>query len=99
MDMNVTVNKTGIDDKEKIADILKKEGFISVYTWSDSPGTGYGWHSHIENEVRWVFKGSIEIGSSECEVKLEPGDKLEIKAGTKHWAKTEQGVSYYCGSK
>jgi quercetin dioxygenase-like cupin family protein len=46
-----------------------------------------------------VYKGSIVIGTEEGTFELKEGDRLEIKAGTRHWARTQEGVCYVCGSK
>ncbi|NPA52934.1 MAG: cupin domain-containing protein [Aquificae bacterium] len=97
--MSVSVKRTNIIDKEKIKKLLQKEGYTNIYIWCDDKDTFYDWHTHQYNEVRWVYDGSIIIGHKEGEIKLEPGDRLEIKAGTKHWAKTDTGVCYVCASK
>jgi len=41
----VKFRSTGIKDKERIYEILKKEGY-SVYEWYDAPGTYYPTHTH-----------------------------------------------------
>jgi len=99
LDKKVIVRKTGITNVKEIKKILKIEGYSSIYSWTDYPGTKYDWHAHSYREVRWVYKGKVIIGYEGGEVILEPGDMLEIEAGTKHWAKTDEGVSYICGSK
>lgn len=97
--MKIVVNKTGIIDVDQIRKKLEEEGYTNIYTWSDSPGTIYNMHSHYDSEVRWVFNGAITIGHDEGSTILSPGDKIEIEAGTRHWSKTGEGVSYICGSK
>jgi quercetin dioxygenase-like cupin family protein len=97
--MEVNISKTGIKNIAKIKEILQREGYSDIYTWSDSPGTYYDWHKHNFDEVRWVYKGSVKIGYDDTVVELQPGDKMEIPAGTEHWAETNEGVSYICGSK
>ncbi len=97
--MNVKVEHTNISNLEEIKNRLIKEGYSGIYTWCDSPGTFYDWHTHTYDEVRWVYEGSVIIGHEGGQVELKPGDKMEIKAGTRHWAKTETGVCYVCGSK
>ncbi len=98
-DKNIIVKKTGITNLKQIKDILQKEGFRNIYSWTDTAGTEYDWHTHSYSEIRWVYKGKVIIGFEDGEVELEPGDVLEIAPGTKHWAKTEEGVSYICASK
>jgi quercetin dioxygenase-like cupin family protein len=97
--MKVKVVSTGITDVNIIKEKLTEEGYSNIFSWSDSPNTFYDWHTHSYREVRWVYKGSITIGYESGEVKLKPGDRMDIEPNTKHWAKTEEGVSYICGSK
>ncbi|ADU96678.1 cupin domain-containing protein [Thermovibrio ammonificans] len=94
------VEKTGITDKEEVFRRLREEGYTNLYVWSDSPGTFYDWHTHPFNEVRWVLSGRITMGTREGVVTLGPGDRLEVPAGTEHWAEVgPEGVTYVCGSK
>jgi quercetin dioxygenase-like cupin family protein len=94
----VILEKTGIKDEETIKHILKQEGY-DVYTWQDSEGTHYPWHTHEHEEVRWVVSGEVEIGVEDKVFKLLPGDKVILAPNTPHWAKTDKGVKYVCGSK
>lgn len=86
-------------DPKAIMEELRKEGYKNLYTWCDPPGAFYDWHTHPEDEIRVVYKGSIVIGTEEGTFELKEGDRLEIKAGTRHWAKTQEGVCYVCGSR
>lgn len=74
-------------------------GYSGIYLWEDEPGTYYPWHMHSEDEARLVLEGEITIGTEREVYHLKAGDILEIKAGTLHWAKTEKGVKYLCGSR
>lgn len=86
-------------DIEKAKEKLKSLGYKDIYLWQDPPGTFYDWHTHSEDEIRYIIEGEITIGTEEGIYHLKAGDFLEVKAGTKHWAKTEIGVKYLCGSK
>ena len=97
--MEVKIEKTKITDVKEIEKILKNKGYSSIFTWSDSKGTFYDWHTHTYEEVRWVIDGSITIGTENGEFILKAGDVMYIEPNTKHWAKTDTGVSYVCGSK
>ncbi len=90
---------TGITDPSKIKSILKEEGYFNIFPWCDGEGSFYDWHTHPYQEVRWVYKGEVIMGTEEGEVILRPGDRLDLPEGTKHWAKSEKGVCYICGSK
>ncbi|GAB6065171.1 hypothetical protein JCM9492_02630 [Aquifex pyrophilus] len=94
----VRVERTGIKDKSEIYRILKEKGY-SVYEWYDPPGTYYPTHTHPDREVRWVIEGEVVIGTEGKEITLKEGDMIELEPGTPHWAKTEKGVRYICGSK
>ncbi len=96
--MGVRFEETGITDEGKIKEILRDQGY-SVYTWSDPPGTYYPTHTHQDREVRWVIEGEVTIGVEGKELTLTPGDVVELDPETPHWAKTEKGVRYICGSK
>ncbi|MCX8164478.1 MAG: cupin domain-containing protein [Aquificaceae bacterium] len=78
---------------------LEGLGYSGIYLWQDPPGTFYDWHAHPEDEIRLVLEGEITIGTEEGIYKLTSGDLLEVRAGTRHWARTEKGVKYLCGSK
>lgn len=78
---------------------LQQMGYTNIYRWCDPPGTYYDWHFHDDDEVRFVISGDITIWTEEKVYNLKEGDMLEVKAGIKHRAKTEQGVCYLCGSR
>jgi len=97
--MGITVEKTGITNLGEMKNILENEGYHGIFSWSDSPGSSYDWHTHPEEEVRWVISGSITIGHEGGEVLLQSGDRMNVPAGTRHWAESPGGVTYICGSK
>lgn len=90
---------TGITNPEEIKKILEKEGYFNIFSWCDGAGSFYDWHTHPYEEVRWVYEGEVIMGTEEGEVILKAGDRLDLPAGTRHWAKSKNGVCYICGSK
>jgi len=94
----VRLRRTGITDREEVFKRLREEGY-SVYEWEDPPGTYYPTHTHPGREVRWVLEGEVVIGAEGKEILLKPGDRIELEPETPHWAKTETGVRYACGTK
>jgi len=90
---------TGKTSIEEIVKQLEQEGYTNIFTWCDEAGSFYDWHTHPYQEVRWIYEGEILMGTEEGEVVLKAGDRLDLPAGTRHWAKTETGVCYVCGSK
>ncbi len=96
--LRVRVERTGIRDEEEVRRILRERGY-SVYTWSDPAGTYYPTHTHRDREVRWVVEGEVVMGVDGEEILLREGDMIELEPETPHWAKTDKGVKYVCGSK
>ncbi|NPB06905.1 MAG: cupin domain-containing protein [Aquificae bacterium] len=94
----VKLVSTGLTDEREVLKRLKEEGY-AVYVWEDPPGTYYPTHTHPGKEVRWVLEGEVVIGAEGKELRLKPGDRLELEPGTPHWARTEKGVRYACGTK
>ncbi len=101
MQMKITRwDKPHKPDIEELKNILRQEG-THPFVWIDEPGTYYGDHSHTFDEVRWVVSGKMRYGVGEEEFVLGPGDRLDLPAGTVHWAKVEgnEPVIYLCASK
>jgi len=94
------VERTGITDRDEVFKRLSQEGYGNLYVWRDAPGAVYDWHTHPFDEVRWVLDGEITIGTEDGEVTLRPGDRLNVPAGARHWARVgKRGVVYVCGTK
>ncbi|GAB6076614.1 cupin domain-containing protein [Desulfurobacterium crinifex] len=94
------VKKTRITNKNEVFRILTEEGYTNLYVWQDTPNTYYDWHTHPFNEVRWVLEGEITMGTENGVVTLKAGDRMDVPAGTRHWARVgDEGVVYVCGSK
>ena len=55
-------------------------------TWSNGPGDVYGEHRHAYDKILYCVAGSIVFTVPGGEVRLGPGDRLELAAGTPHGA-------------
>src|SRR5579884_1228086 len=64
---------------------LEREGF-SVFAWTDAPGARYAPHAHDRDESIWVVAGEIAFTAAGRTVRLGPGDRLLLPAGTVHAA-------------
>nr|WP_242462851.1 cupin domain-containing protein [Persephonella atlantica] len=95
----MNIKQTEISDIKEIVKILEDEGYTNIFTWCDEAGSFYDWHTHPYQEVRWIYKGEIIMGTEEGEFLLKEGDRIDLPPGTRHWAKTDKGVCYVCGSK
>lgn len=64
---------------------LGAEGYgVSRYTYP--PGTCFPEHTHAVDKKDTVLRGRLKIGAEGREFVLEPGDMIEIPAGTVHAA-------------
>lgn len=64
---------------------LEAEGYsVSRYTYP--PGTYFSAHTHEVDKKDTVLRGRLKIGAEGRKVVLEPGDMIEIPAGTVHTA-------------
>lgn len=72
-------------EPDELAELLRSEG-LSFYRWSNGPNYRYASHQHSYDKVILVQSGSIVFGLPQTgeEVALEPGDRLELPAGTDH---------------
>lgn len=72
---------------EALRSALTGEG-LAVSEWTDPAGTVYPVHTHEYAEVRVVVRGHLRVGLPESgeEFILGPGDRLDVPAGTPHWA-------------
>ena len=61
---------------------------LSPSRWSNGPGDVYASHSHAYRKVLYCLRGSIvfRLTASGEEIRLTPGDRLDIDPGTAHSA-------------
>lgn len=59
---------------------------LDPHGWSNSPGAVYARHEHEYDKVLYCIQGSIVFHTSEGDVRLAPGDRLDLPAGTPHSA-------------
>jgi quercetin dioxygenase-like cupin family protein len=74
---------------EAAARLLRAEGLQPVQ-WSNGPGDRYREHAHDYHKVLYCVGGSIRFTLPEegpgAGVDLQPGDRMELPAGTRHGA-------------
>ena len=59
---------------------------LQPHGWSDAPGYTYGWHEHSYRKVLCCVSGSIRFHTAQGDIQLEPGEWMELPAGTRHSA-------------
>ncbi len=79
-------------DRQAVEARFQAEG-LSPHAWANGAGDRYGRHSHSYHKVLYCLSGSIVFHTSEGDVALEPGDRLDVEPGTGHAATVgPQGV-------
>ena len=71
--------------EELLLRIMSEQG-LNPYSWSNRPHDIYSAHKHTYNKVIYVVSGSITFGLPQLkkQVTLNPGDRLDLLAGTVH---------------
>lgn len=59
---------------------------MSPHTWSNEPGYVYGEHEHDFHKVLFCVEGSITFHTTNGDIELGPGDRLDLPPGTPHSA-------------
>lgn len=54
--------------------------------WSNGPGDRYAPHSHPYHKVLFCSEGSIVFHTSDGDIELHPGDRIDIGPATEHSA-------------
>jgi quercetin dioxygenase-like cupin family protein len=82
--MSVRASGPSID---ALTERLAGEG-LRAQPWGNGPGDRYGVHEHGYDKVLVAVAGSIEftLPAGAGSVTLEPGDRLDLPAGTRHGA-------------
>src|SRR3989338_7252419 len=52
----------------------------------------YHWHSHKEDELFYVLKGSMTIQTKAKDIKLAKGEMAAVPKGMRHRTKSEKGA-------
>ncbi len=65
--------------------VFAAEG-LTPQTWSSDPGFVYGEHQHPYHKVLFCISGSITFHTPDGDVRLTPGDRLDLQPNTPHGA-------------
>ncbi|MDQ7055604.1 MAG: cupin domain-containing protein [Persephonella sp.] len=75
----MNIRHTGVSEIKEIVQALEEEGYTNIFTWCDEAGSFYDWHTHPYQEVRWIYKGEIVMGTEEGEFVLKEGDRIDLQ--------------------
>ncbi len=74
---------SGVEDRA--AETFRREG-LTPSAWSNGPGFTYPTHTHPYAKLLVCVAGSITFHTPDGDVRLGPGDRLDLAAGTPHAA-------------
>ena len=81
------------DPEALAAEAFAVEG-LKPRTWSNEPGYRYGEHQHPFHKVLFCVRGSTTFHTPDGDVRLGPGDRLDLPPGTPHSATVgDKGVT------
>lgn len=72
-------------DEIGVADQLRERG-LRPQAWGNAAGDTYGWHQHGYRKVLYCVAGSIVLHTSDGDLALRAGDRLDLPAHTQHAA-------------
>lgn len=80
-------------------EVLKKENFVHIYEWSDTPGTLYEKHSHKDKVALFIIEGDVTFYFEDGSTKnIKQGDRFDVPPGLGHSAVVgENGCVYVVG--
>lgn len=56
------------------------------YAWSNGPGDVYAEHAHAYDKILYCVAGSITFTLPDRDIRLGPGERMALPAGTLHGA-------------
>ena len=70
---------------EELMELLRAEA-DGCYSWSNGPGDVYAEHVHAYDKILYCVAGSITFTLRDRDIRLCPGDRMALPAGTLHGA-------------
>src|SRR6266511_2886124 len=87
LDVGIRLTPQAVSDEKAALGLLAAENCAHPRTWPGWPGQEYPWHGHGYHKVLFVLAGWITFEDDERKAyRMTTGDRLDIKAGTKHAA-------------
>lgn len=71
--------------EEELQQLLKSKD-ITAERWTASEGQNFAPHQHPYDKQLWCAEGSIIFAVAGKHISLQPGDALDLPAGTEHEA-------------
>ncbi len=66
--------------------MLRSEGFVHVFDWTDAPGAVYEPHAHKDKVTIFTTKGSVDFTINNQTLTFRAGDRYDVPPGVVHSA-------------
>lgn len=85
--MSIRISRMAAADEVAARGIFAAENCPHPRKWSGGPEETYDWHAHGYDKVLFCLRGDISFRDREgMTYRVNPGDRLDIAAGTEHSA-------------
>jgi mannose-6-phosphate isomerase-like protein (cupin superfamily) len=85
--MAIRVTRRAAEDEERMRGLFQSLDCPHPNRWEGGPGQVYDWHAHPYDKILFVIAGAIVFSDRELmNYQLEPGDRMDLPAGTEHRA-------------
>ena len=64
----------------------RAEGLVDARAYDDTPGARYAAHVHDFDKVLHCVAGGVVFTTADGQLRLTPGDRLDLERGTEHSA-------------
>ena len=82
----IRTERAASDTSAGALEVLLHTDGLDPRWWSNGPGDRYASHAHAYHKVLYCSRGSIVFHTSQGDIELRPGDRLDIDPATEHAA-------------
>lgn len=87
-------------DEKKLAEQLRREGFVHTYTWQDAANAFYPDHTHESETAHIILSGEMTLTMNGEPRIYHPGQRCDVPAGAVHSARMgPSGCRYLIGER
>jgi mannose-6-phosphate isomerase-like protein (cupin superfamily) len=87
-------------DENKLAEALRREGFLHTFVWQDGPNTLYAEHVHNGETAHIILKGELTLTMGNEARTYREGERCDVPAGAAHSARIgPNGCRYLIGER
>jgi quercetin dioxygenase-like cupin family protein len=87
-------------NQSQAEELLRKEGFTTIYVWQDGPNAFYPDHAHPVLSAHIILEGEMTLTVKGKTQTFKAGERCDVPANTVHSARMgPKGCRYVIGEK